>query len=457
MPPAPSPHRAGRSLPAWVNDTFGADGAWVRPRPPIERRDLVLAVVVAVIGLSTLELTRTFGVIDRYTDYAPWLQRLAVLSGALILIGRRRWPLVVALVMAAHMIVVGVTMTVIMSQFTLQAAYFIAFLSAVAWAQDRRAMIVVIDIIIVVMFAWLALQFAVGNALSDFTDTETGTQGPIPPLVAAVLLTAIINAIYFGGAVAGGLVLWRQARHQALLRQQARTIAEQADDLRDRAITEERLRIARELHDVVAHHVSVIGVQAAAARRVLDRNPLAATEALGTIESSSRDAVTSMRGLLGTLRGMESVGAEGSSRQPEPSVDQLAALAAGYETPSRSVAYSLVESHPGALAQVPGPITHSIYRTAQEALTNIEKHSTASRVTLTVRVETDATPQYAEVEVVDNGRARGDVPLGSGLGQLGIRERAASHRAHVDIGARPSGGYRVRVRYPLNIQEGRVA
>lgn len=454
MRPAPSPQPPRRSFPDWVNDTFGVDGAWVRPRPQIQRRDVVLAVVVAVIGLVSLELIRTFGYVDEYTSYSPWLQRLAVLSGALVLIGRRRWPLIVALVMAAHMILVGVTMPMVMSQFTLQAAYFIAFLSAVAWAQDRKAMIIVIDVIIVVMFAWLALQFAVGNALSSFVEEGTPTLGPVPPLVAAVLLTAIINTIYFGGAIAGGLMLWRDARQRAVLQQQADTIVEQAEDLRDQAITEERLRIARELHDVVAHHVSVIGVQAAAARRVLDRNPVAATEALGTIESSSRDAVTSMRGLLGTLRGIESVGTEGGSREPEPSLDQLAALAAGHETPGRSVAYSLVESRPGAADQVPAPIAHSIYRTAQEALTNVEKHSTASRVTITVRVELG---QYAELEVVDNGRPRGELGLGSGLGQLGIRERAASHRAQVEIGPRATGGYRVRVRYPLSIRKDHVA
>lgn len=455
MPDAPAAERPRRSFPDWVNETFGVDGAWVRPRPPVQRRDVVLALVVAVVGLVSLELFRSLGALEDTTP-APWVQWLAVASGAAFLVGRRRWPLIVALIMAAHMVVVGVTMPMVMSQFTLQAAYFIAFLSAVAWAQDRKTMVIVMDVIIIVMVVWLALQFAVGNALSGFVPDDM-VHGPIPPLVAAVLLTAIINTIYFGGAVAGGLMLWRDARQKALLGQQAATIADQAEDLRDQAITEERLRIARELHDVVAHHVSVIGVQAAAARRVLDHNPVAATEALGTIESSSRDAVTSMRGLLGTLRGIESVAAEGDSRAPEPSLGELPTLAAGFETPDRAVAYELVENSPGAAASVPPPVAHSIYRTAQEALTNVEKHSTATRVTVTVRVESG---RYAEVEVVDNGRARsvGDADsLGSGLGQLGIRERAASHRAAVDIGPRVSGGYRVRVRYPLGARQNHVA
>ena len=205
------------------------------------------------------------------------------------------------------MVVVGVAMPMVMGQFTLQVAYFIAFLSGVAWARDRRAMVAVMGIIVVVMFAWVALQFAVGNAVQEIIDEtsdleRTGLLGPVP---SAVLLTVVINVIYFGSAIAGGQILWRDARQKALLHDQARTISAQAEELREQAITEERLRIARELHDVVAHHVSVIGVQAAAARRVLGRDPAAAADALGAIEGSSREAVTSMRGLLGTLRDVD--------------------------------------------------------------------------------------------------------------------------------------------------------
>jgi signal transduction histidine kinase len=354
-------------------------------------------------------------------------------------------------------------MPMVMAQLTLQVAYFVAFLSAVAWARDRRAMLAVMGVVVVVMFAWIALQFAVGNALQELVDETGGVErtGAIGPIPAAVLLILIINVIYFGSAIAGGQFLWRDARQRALLEEQARTIADQAEDLRDQAITEERLRIARELHDVVAHHVSVIGVQAAAARRVIDRDPEASATALGAIEGSSREAVTSMRGLLGTLRDIGARRGETRGREPEPSIDGLPALTAGHESASRTVAYQLVESRPGATAGIPAPVGHSIYRTVQEALTNVEKHSTATRVRVTVRVET-GSPQggpepYAEVEVVDNGRPHVEASLGTGLGQLGIRERAASHRAVVDIGPRTGGGYRVRVRYPLATQVEQVA
>lgn len=457
MPDAPAPRAARRPLGEWLGDAFGVEDPWVRPRPRLGRTDIVLAAVVAVVGVVSLELARSLGVFEDLAAPA-WVQSLAVLSGAALLVGRRRWPLTVGLVAAGHMVVVGVAMPVVMAQLTLQVAYFVAFLSAVAWARDRRAMVAVMGIIVVVMFAWIALQFAVGNALQELIDETSDLErtGVVAPIPAAVLLTVMINVIYFGSAIAGGQMLWRDARQKALLEAQTATITAQAEDLRDQAIIEERLRIARELHDVVAHHVSVIGVQAAAARRVIDRDPGASVQALGAIEGSSREAVTSMRGLLGTLRDIGARRGEVVNREPEPSIDQLPTLAAGHERGGRTVAYRLVESQPDAAASVPSPIGHSIYRTVQEALTNVEKHSTATSVSVTVRVETGPSP-YAEVEVVDNGRPRGHSTLGSGLGQLGIRERAASHRALVDIGPRSGGGYRVRVRYPLDLRRDRVA
>lgn len=446
-----------------VGAAFGVDDPWERPRPSIARRDIVTAAVVAGIGLVSLELVRSFGTFDEL--WAPvWVQWLATLSGALLLVWRRRWPLTVALLAAAHMLVVGIAMPMVMGQFSLQAAYFVAFLSAVAWARDRRAMMVVIGVIVVVMFAWLALQFAIGSAIQELVDSMEGQDpsGWIGAIPASVILTVIVNVIFFAGAFWGGQVLWRDARARAMLQQQAITIATQSEELRDQAITEERLRIARELHDVVAHHVSVIGVQAAAARRVLDRNPAAATTALANIESSSREAVTSMRGLLGTLRRIEAVPGDPGGRDPEPALEQLPDLVEAARTPTRSVRYVLVESTPGATERIPAPIAHSIYRTVQEALTNTAKHSTATQVSVTVRIEVGAsgaprTGPYAEVEVIDNGRPRGGVTLGTGLGQLGIRERAASHRAQAEIGSRATGGYRVRVRYPLLDHQEEVA
>lgn len=432
---------------------FGVDDAWERPRPPIGRQDVVLAVGVEAVSLLALELVRSAGGLD-HTDAPVWAQWLAVSTGAALLLGRRRWPLVVAMLAALHMFVAGVTMPQVMGQVSLQIVYFVALLSGVAYARDRRAMVVVIGTIVLFMFAWITWQFAVGSAAQDMIDeTEDGEPaGLFPAIPAAVAMTLLVNVIYFGGAIVGGGVSWRAARQRMRLQEQAATIAAQAGRLREQAVVDERLRIARELHDVVAHGVSAMGVQAGAARRVLDRDPDAARTALANVEDASRDALTQMRRLLGTLReGPVDRGGDGSegadrARTSEAGVDDLRDLVAQVSRDGLAVHLDVVEDQPCATSRLPRGVGLAIFRTVQEALTNVRRHSTADTVSVVVRV--DEAAAYAEVEVVDNGRPRHGTS-GSGLGQLGIRERAATHDGQVDIGPRVTGGYRVRVRYPL--------
>lgn len=433
---------------------FGVDDEWERPRPAIGRRDVVLAASVGAVSLLGLELVRSAGGFE-HTDVPVWAQWLVVSTGAALLLGRRRWPLVVASAAALHMFVAGVTMPEVMGQISLQIVYFVALLSGVAWARDRRAMVVVVGTIVLFMFAWLGWQFAVGSAAQEWLVDEQGTEqiGLFPQIPAAVGISLLINAIYFGGAIVGGGVSWRAARQRDRLEEQTRTIAAQAGRLREQAVMDERLRIARELHDVVAHGVSAMGIQAGAARRVLDRDPDAARTALSNVEAVSRDAVTQMRRLLGTLR--EGVGERaGEGDQPHPtrttdaSVGDLVGLVDEVSGQGLTVTLDVVETQPDAADRLPRGIGLAVYRTVQEALTNVRRHSTADTVSVVVRVDESQPRPYAEVEVVDNGRPRHGTS-GSGLGQLGIRERAATHGGQVDIGPRVTGGYRVRVRYPL--------
>ncbi len=420
------------------------------------------------LGFSTftLELTRSLGGLEELgrPTWVPWL---AVALGALLLVGRRRWPLSVAVLAAAHMFVVGITMPVVMAQLSMQIIYFAAFFSGVAWARNRREMVVVVGALMAFMFVWLAWHFALGRGVDDIRDQldadAARSFGAFRPVTAALLLTTVVNVLYFGGAVLAGQLSWRGARQQARLAEQAELLAAQSEELRRRAVVEERLRIARELHDVVAHHVSVIGVQAAAARRVLGRGPEhteAARTALGEIEQSSREAVTQMRGLLGTLRAHEEPDAAHRPRDPAapgdgvpvrapaPGLADLPALVSASCGQGFTATYQMAENPRGATRSVPAPLAHSLYRTAQEALANVRRHSTARRAGVVLRVDRTSTAAFAEVEVTDDGHPRSGTS-GSGLGQLGIRERAASHDGVVDIGPRVTGGYRVRVRLPL--------
>lgn len=440
------------SRPQRVLEWFGVDDTWERPRPAIGRQDVVLAASVGAIGLLALELVRSSGGFE-HTDAPIWAQWLAVSSGAVLLLGRRRWPLTVAGVAALHMFVAGVTMPQVMSQMSLQSVYFVALLSGVAWARDRRAMVIVVGTIVLFMFAWIGWQFAVGSAAQEWIDEEGDSEqvGLFPLIPAAVGITLVINAIYFGGAIVGGGVSWRAARQRDRLQAQASTIAAQAGRLREQAVVDERLRIAREIHDVVAHGVSAMGIQAGAARRVLERDPDAARTALSNVEEASRDAVTQMRRLLGTLReGVDEgdTGRTDEGRTTDAGICDLAALVAEVSGQGLTVRLDVVETQDGATARLPRGIGLAVFRTVQEALTNVRRHSTADTASVVVRVDESHPRAYAEVEVVDNGRPRHGTS-GSGLGQLGIRERAATHDGQVDIGPRVTGGYRVRVRYPL--------
>lgn len=443
--------RLSQRLSQRLLEWFGVEDAWERPRPPVGRPDAVLALTVESVSLLALELVRSSGGFE-HTDVPVWAQWLAVSSGAALLLGRRRWPLTVALLAAAHMFVAGVTMPEVMGQLSLQIVYFVALLSGVAWARDRRAMVVVVGTIVLFMFAWIGWQFALGSSIQEWLDDEDLSEqiGVFPPIPAAIAITLLINVIYFGGAIVGGGVSWRAARQRHRLQEQASTIAAQAGRLREQAVVDERLRIARELHDVVAHGVSAMGIQAGAARRVLDRDPDAARRALANVEDASRDAVTQMRLLLGTLR--EGVGdradapADDAARAPGATVADLPSLVAAVSGEGLSVSLDVVPDCEVVAERVPRGVGLAVYRTVQEALANVRRHSTADAVSVVVRV--DAEGSYAEVEVVDNGRSRHGTS-GSGLGQLGIRERAATHGGHVEIGPRVTGGYRVRVRYPL--------
>jgi signal transduction histidine kinase len=447
---------AGRaqSLSDRVGRFFGLDDDWERGGR-LDRRDLYVGGLMLLLCLATLELVRSIGALENLGE-PVWVQRLAVALGAALLVGRRRWPLTVTVLAGAHMFVVGMAMPVVMGQLSMQIVYFCAIYSGAAWARNRREMLVVVGCVIVFMFLWLAWQFALGSGVeqivADLDEDAERDFGVVSPVAGAVLVTAVVNVLYFFGALLAGQMSWRAAQQRARLAEQAVLLGEQSESLRRRAVVEERLRIARELHDVVAHHVSVIGINAGAARRVLGRDPDGASRALGQVEQSSREAVEQMRGLLGALREPDTAGSAppgaSAGRSPEPGLEDLPALVGEQGGSGLAVTYRMVEEPRGIAARVPPSVALSIYRTAQEALANVRRHSTASRANVVVRVEQTADGDYAEVEVTDDGRPRSGTS-GSGLGQLGIRERVASLRGEVEIGPRVTGGYRVRVRLPL--------
>ncbi len=246
------------------------------------------------------------------------------------------------------------------------------------------------------------------------------------------------NLLFFVGAYFFGNMAWLSARRQAELIWRAEELRLSQEQNTRGAIVAERIRIARDLHDVVAHHVSVMGVQAGAARRVLDKDPEVASEALRTVEQTARRAINELRGLLGVLRAEDT---DVSDMKGSPGLDQLPELVSAARDAGLDVEHGVY----GEPRPVPQGVALSAYRVVQEALTNVVKHAGARRADVRVRYLETAL----EVEVTDDGR--GDVKGSNGFGLLGMRERVAVHGGELDAGPRRDGGFRVRVSLPTSV------
>lgn len=434
---------------------FGVDEDWERPEPTARQRrhDVWIAVAFFVVAALGGELLRSIGLYKDSNTSAIQIYA-ATGSAAVLLIWRRSYPGLVAMGATAHLMIVGSIVAPAVSSLPMQVLYFYAIYSGVAWAKDRRIATYVVIAIAVVTFAWVAWFVALSSGVAELTGQAVAEgEGPIPPLLGVAGWIIMNNVMFFGGAVLLGQVEWRKAFGRAQVLEQAATITDQAQRLRDQAVVAERLRIARELHDVVAHHISVMGVQAAAARRVMNRDSAAASESLRAVEVSSRDAVAQMRDLLGTLRrgeneadGPQHSPDEGvADRSPQPGLADLAALVD--QGNSAGCAVRLTFSPHRDAGDVSAPVQLSVYRIVQEALANVRKHSTAQSVSVTVRIEQSAN--HIEVEVVDDGVARHGT-RGTGLGQLGMAERSRHLGGGLEIGARRNGGYRVRAWFPMD-------
>src|SRR5436190_4186003 len=434
---------------ARVADFFALDRDWVRvPTSDSRRRDATLAVVLFAISAVALEMLRSGGGLRAGTPV--WEEYVGLAAMAAPIAFRRRWPIGTVVASSAAFFVVGVRMPDLALQLSVQGLYFFALFSAMAWARDRRVALLVMGGVLLLMFGWLSYQFLLGSAVAQITESlsdPSRTRGAVNPILGAVTYSFLVNIAYFGGAVLGGQAAWNAARRRSRLAAQAEKLQTQAAELKEHAVVEERLRIARELHDVVAHHVSVMGVQAAAARRVLDVDPKAASSALASVESSAREAVTEMRALLGTLRQGERLPAE-PGRAPEPSVDAIPVLVDQLRQEGFEVTYTVVANRPDAVEHVGAAVGLTLYRTVQEALHNVRRHSTAAAATVVLRVSGSGPSGFAEVEVLDVGRPRTGTS-GTGLGLLGMGERVASLDGSLEIGPRATGGFRVRVRLPL--------
>ncbi len=328
---------------------------------------------------------------------------------------RRRWPLAAVFVVLALMSIrmlagVGGNLN---NAAGVQVGVILLFYGLGAFASVRRSV-------------WMLALAVVVTSLNALTKPGGGVSAVVPMELFAVLLPYAL-----------GRVMRARAAHE----QQARDIAERLDAARDArgraAAYGERARIARELHDVIAHSVSVMVIHAGGARLVMAEQPERAEEALRSVERAGREALAEMRRLLGVL-------GPGDPRAlvPQPGLGDIEPLLAD----ARSAGISAALVIDGEPAPVSPAIDLCAYRIVQEALTNAIKHAAPARASVNVRWR-DAE---LELEVSDDGTRPNAVNgAGGGHGIPGMRERVALHSGSFLAGARPDGGFTVVARLPL--------
>ena len=266
----------------------------------------------------------------------------------------------------------------------------------------------------------LAITFVIASALV----------GLVPSDLAAAL-------VFIGGPFGVGQVVRQRSEHAQQAQARADRLEQEREAATRQAVAEERTRIARELHDIVSHSISVVAIQTQAVRRRLRPDQSREATDLAAVEATARQALAEMRRLFGVLR----ADGESASLTPQPGLGELERLVAGAGSGDRAVRLT-VRGDPYPLA--PG-VDLAAYRIAQEGLTNALRHSGARRATVTLRW----SPARLDVEVEDDGRGLSATPTNSGHGLVGIRERAALYDGTVTLRPGPQGGTTLLARLPV--------
>ncbi len=279
-------------------------------------------------------------------------------------------------------------------------------------------------------------------AWSTLADTVVSTAIFLAITTSLVLSTGQLYVLYsntlivLGVAVLGRLI--RAHREQAgELARRAHQLELEREERARLAIRTERTRIAREMHDVLAHSTSVMVVQATGAKRLVRTRPEAAEDALGVIADTGRQSLADLRRMLGLLRRDD----DGVPTTPQPTLSDIPDLVAEFVDAGVPVDLRMPEG-----AALEGPVGLSAYRIVQEALTNVLKHADPERVIVDVRV----LDGRIEVEVLDDGGAARQLDtVGGGYGLVGMRERAGLVDGTLEAGPRPGGGFRVAATLPV--------
>lgn len=383
---------------------------WISDTPDTElrrmaRNDACIALLLAVLVLLEIWVPSFGGMPDK-----PALATVCGLVGVLPLAARRVTPLAALVAVMTGALLAGLADPDFKS-FTLFLVWVLAAYTVAAHEPNDRALWGLIAAL-----AGTGL-LGVAGALQNQSDTFSVW-------------------IFLGAAWAAGRTIRRRETAAEDARTRAARLAVEKEQQAVLAVAQERSRIARELHDVVAHSVSVMVVQAGAGQRVLAQNPERAREALSSIETAGRQALVELRRMLGVLRASDAHG----SIEPQPVLARVGELVEHVRDAGIEAGFH-IEGEPRGLsagADLAG------YRIVQEALTNVIKHAAATAVDVTIRY----LPGALELSIRDNGGGpRNERAPGHGL--IGMRERVAMFGGTLSAGKAPEGGFAVAAHIPL--------
>ncbi len=338
------------------------------------------------------------------------------LAATLPLAIRRRWPLV--------------ALVVIIADGNLQPLFATRQFGSATWS--------LFELFLAFM---LIVYSTAANTSGRRTWIGAGIIGASP--VVSAVITGNFSAqfgtyVFYGVAWFVGKAIQHRNELSRRLADRATTLEQRRDAEVAQAVSDERSRMARELHDVVSHSVSLMTLQAGAARQALDVHPQRARQQLLGIESTGREAMVEMRRLLGLLR----EGPDGPTLEPQPSLRHLDLLVGRMKEAGLPVVLS-ADDIPSTMSR---GVDLTAYRIVQEALTNALKHSNPTCVQVNIRVLENAV----EIEVDDDGIPRLTLPGSHGHGLIGMRERVAVYGGELDAGPAPGRGFRLRARIPFD-------
>jgi signal transduction histidine kinase len=416
-PPNPGQPRARLRLRQWLRQWLAASreprGAWPRTRREWAADAVIAAVVIAAeVGGSHAAGSWKTGPSLQPSPHPGVLAYLLLASGGAALLARRRYPTAVL-----AFALVTTLWAEALSARLVWLALIIAFLTAVV-ARRREAAIA---------------SLLIGYLASVWPPWLIGQAGHTAVSFALELAASLVFLL-----IIGELIRVRSQRSAALRHSR--------EEERRRRASEERMRMARDLHDVVAHNISVINVQANTALHLMDRQPDRARSALVTINEISKQALVELRSVLGVLRDVDGA----APLAPTPGLSRLGELV----DTAAAAGLTVRVTQDGPQATLPVEVDLAAYRIVQEALTNSARHSGGKNAA----VRLGYGDHGLLIEVADDGGPRPDRPAarseGSGSGIAGMAERAAALGGTLHAGPRPDGGFRVRAWLPLSREPG---